>query len=314
MPMDSSLNDINLLGLEFLGLNISDIGTAALIIIMLTMGLGLSIRDFKQIYRQPKGVAIGLAGQLLILPATAFAIALIFSPPAPVAVGLIILACCPSGATSNFFSFLAKGDVALSIVLTTLSGFIVVFTIPLLVNLGLELFMGEGQQIRLPVLQSMLRIFLLVVAPVCAGMLINKLFPRASQAAKPYATKISFAAVLSVMAILLYFVWPKIPSLITTAGIPVFSLNAIMMILGFAAALLLNTGESQSRTISIEIGVQNYVLSVVIAVGLLKQPDFAIVPVIYLFTMYITVFSFISYCRYIRDKSNQPAAIDSTCV
>jgi len=306
--MAQSISDINLLGLEFLGLNISDIGTYALIVIMATMGLTLTVADFRKVYEAPKAVFIGLVGQLVFLPVLAFLLVMMLSPPASVAIGLIILACCPGGATSNFFSYLARGDVALSIALTAISGLVVVFTIPLLVNLALVTFLDAGQTIRLPIIKSMAQIFMLVVAPVAVGMAIKNRFPKLSVAIEPYATKISFAVVLGTMAIILSAVWSLIPSMIMTAGLPVILLNVLMMTAGFAAALTFKTGERQSRSISVEIGVQNYVLSIVIALALLKQPEFAIAPIIYLFTMYITVFSFIAYCRFVRDKKiEQPS-------
>jgi len=301
--MIQSLADVNLLSLRFLGLNVSDIGVGALILIMVTMGLTLAPKDFRKIYDDPKGVVIGLAGQLVMLPLLAFLIVWALSPPPAVAIGLIILACCPGGATSNFFSFLARGDVALSVVLTAASGLAVVFTLPILVNLGIAMFSEPEQTVRLPIIKSMTQIFLLVVAPVGVGMAIKRGFPQHAVKIEPYATKISFAAVLGTMAIILASVWPLIPSMVLTAGLPVLILNVSMMAIGFGAALMLKTGERQSRAISVEIGVQNYILSVVIAVALLKRPEFAVAPIIYLFTMYITVFSFIAYCRLVRDKN-----------
>ena len=310
--MVESLVDLNLLDLRFLGLNVAEIGKGALVIIMVTMGLTLTLKDFLKIYDDPRGVVVGLTGQLVVLPVFAFLTVWFLSVPPVVAISLIILACCPGGATSNFFSFLARGDVALSIVLTTISGLIVVFTIPILVNLALEIFNTTGKTIRLPVIKSMLRIFMLVIAPVAIGMAFRSRFPKWAVIIEPYATKISFAAVLSTMAVLLAAVWPLIPRILVDAGLSVVLLNVSMMAVGFVAALALKAGERQSRTICIEIGVQNYLLSVIIAVDLLRQPEFAIAPVIYLFTMYVTVFSFIGYCRFLRDRNPAPARMEKT--
>ncbi|MEM8937257.1 MAG: bile acid:sodium symporter family protein [Pseudomonadota bacterium] len=301
--MHQSIADINLLGLEFLGMSMSDIAMYSLIVIMATMGLTLTPADFEKVYQAPKAVALGLTGQLIVLPAFAFLIVIILSPPPAVAIGLIILACCPGGATSNFFSFLARGDVALSIALTAISGFIVVFSIPIFVNVAISMFGENDPSVRLPVVQSTVQIFMLVVAPVLAGMSVRRYFPKLALSIERYATKVSFAAVLFTMAVMLYAIWPILPSMLGEAGAPVLLLNATMMALGFGAARLLQTGERQSRSICIEIGVQNYVLSLVIAIALLKNPEFAVAPAVYLFTMYLSVFSFIAYCRFVRDKT-----------
>ncbi|MEM6625520.1 MAG: bile acid:sodium symporter family protein [Pseudomonadota bacterium] len=309
--MPQSIADINLLGLQFLGMNVADIGTYALVFIMATMGLTLTPADFKKVYEAPKAVAIGLVGQLILLPAFAFLIVISLSPPPAVAIGLIILACCPGGATSNFFSFLARGDVALSIALTAVSGFVVVFSIPILINAAISMFAESGETVRLPIVQSMAQIFMLVVAPVLTGMSVRRYFPKLALSIERYATKLSFAAVLFTMVVMLHAIWPILPSMLIDAGAPVLMLNTSMMALGFGAALLLQTGERQSRSICVEIGVQNYILSTVIAIALLKRPEFAVAPVVYLFTMYLTVFSFIAYCRFVRDRAPMGSAQNS---
>jgi len=294
---------MNLLNVSIWGINVSDLGTIALFIIMITMGLTLNPVDFRVIMARPKALVTGLSAQILLLPLVAFALVFIFQPPLPVAIGLIILASCPSGATSNFFSYLAKGDVALSVVLTSISGVIVTFTLPLLVNLGLTLFTGEGQDIFLPILPAMGRIFELIVLPVAIGMAVRHYFSAASVLIEPVFTKLSFAAILFTMAVLFAYIADNFFAMLAMTWRVTVSLNLVMMAAGFFGALVIGIAERQSRSICIEIGVQNYLLSVVVAISLLGRPDFAIVPIIYLFTMYVTVFSFILYCRLLRDRN-----------
>lgn len=299
-----------ILAVDFMGVDVSVLGTWALFVIMVTMGLSLRLADFKHVLIAPRAVFVGLAAQLILLPLVAFMLILLFDPILPVAAGLMILACCPSGATSNFFSYLARGDVALSIMLTVASGVIVVFTIPILVNLVLDYLTGEGRTIHLPVGQAMLRIFGLIVLPVALGMAARRLAPRHTAAAQPWVTRISFAIVLFTMLILLIYIADHIGAILTMAWDVTLALNITMMALGFALARLAALSVAQARTITIEIGIQNYLLSVVIAVGLLGQPDFAIVPILYLFIMYITALSFIAYCRWFATK--QGSAPDNT--
>lgn len=293
-----------ILTVDFMGVDVSVLGTWALFVIMVTMGLSLRLADFKHVLIAPRAVFLGLAAQLILLPLVAFMLILLFDPILPVAAGLMILACCPSGATSNFFSFLARGDVALSIMLTVASGVIVVFTIPILVNLVLDHLTGESRAIHLPVGQAMLRIFGLIVLPVSLGMAARRIAPRLTAAAQPWVTRISFAIVLFTMVILLAYIAEHIGTILAMAWDVTVALNVIMMTLGFTLARLAALNVAQARAITIEIGIQNYLLSVVIAVGLLGQPDFAIVPILYLFIMYVTSLSFIAYCRWFPTGQN----------
>lgn len=289
---------INLLNLTLGGYNVSDIATGALILMMATMGLTLKLSDFYRIVTQPLPVITGLLIQLLALPAIAFLIIAIFDPAFPIAIGMIILACCPSAATSNFFTHIAKGDTALSVSLTAVSGIVVVFTTPLFINLGFMNLTGEGQTIYLPLLPSMIQIAKLIILPVAAGMIFRHFSSSLAQTIEPYATKLSFASILFVMCILFAEVYPSLSIILELALAPVLTLNIVMMVLGITMAKLLKLNTQQARSICIEIGIQNYVLAVVIAIAILKQPEFAIAAIVYLFSMYVCVFAFISYCRF----------------
>lgn len=290
--------NLQLLDVRVFGVDVSDVGTFALIVIMVTMGLTLELKDFSKLLEAPRAVSIGLIAQLVLLPAMAFLLVWIFEPSLPIAVGLIILACCPSGATSNFFSFLAHGDVALSVVLTATSGLVVVFTAPMIIAFALDRFTGEGQQIELPIVASMLRIFYLIVLPLMVGMIIRGVAPIVALRVEPWATRSSFVLILFTMAALFAYISDNFVALLGASWKVTVTLNVVMMAVGYFAAMAMRVNEPQRRSICIEVGVQNYILSVVIAIALLQRPDFAIVPVIYLFTMYVSVFSFIGWSRY----------------
>lgn len=274
---------------------------------MVTMGLTLRVEDFRDVAARPRDVTAGLGGQIVLLPLVAFAIVLALRPPPAIAIGLVILACCPGGATSNFFSFLARGDLALSVVLTTLSGCIVIFTLPPIVNLALDWFAGESQAVRLPVLRTMARIFMLVVLPTIAGMLVRRYYARLAARIEPAATRLSFAAILLTMVALFDYVSEQFVSLVALAWKEVVLLNVVMMAAGFAGGRAIGVGERARRSIAVEIGVQNYLLSVVIAIALLGKPEYTVVPIVYLFWMYVSVFCFIGYCRYWRDRGAVPS-------
>ncbi len=292
--------DTSFLQAQFLGLDVGLIGQVALIVIMFAMGVTLTPADFRRVVERPQAAAAGLTVQIIVLPIVAFTLVWLIKPAPEIAVGLIILACCPSGATSNFFTHLARGDTALSITLTAISGVIVIFTIPWIVNAGLELFMGAGEELRLPVVQSMVRIFLMIVAPVGAGMALRRTAPQLMVKIEPYVTFTAFGVIVATMIVLFAYVADEFLDLLAMSWTVTVTLNVIMMSIGFTLAKLIRLNEPTARAITIEVGVQNYVLSVVIGVALLKRPDLAIVPIVYLFTMYATVFSFIAWCRFAR--------------
>ncbi len=153
----------------------------ALGIIMLGMGMSLTVEDFKRIFVLPKAVITGLILQLFLLPLTGWFIANVFKLPSELSVGLMILAICPGGATSNLITHLAKGDVALSITLTAITSCITVLSIPFLLNISMHQFLGSGQMIKLNIPQTILQIFMITVLPVSIGMILNSKKPELSR-------------------------------------------------------------------------------------------------------------------------------------
>lgn len=149
----------------------------ALFIIMLGMGLGLTIKDFKRIWIEPKSVLIGLMAQLIMLPMIGFLLANMLPLSPELAVGVIILAACPGGPTSNLMTYLIQGNVALSVTLTAISSVVSVFTIPLVVNLAMKTFMQETVMLQLPFLKTVVQIAVITIIPVTLGMLLHHYAP-----------------------------------------------------------------------------------------------------------------------------------------
>jgi len=146
----------------------------SLIIIMFGMGLSLTINDFKRVITSPKAILIGLINQLVLLPAIGFLLVSAFSMSEEIAIGLILLAACPGGPTSNLITHLAKGDTALSVSLTAISSVITVITIPIVVNLGFLMVQGSGTAFQLDVVQTIGQVFIIVLIPVSLGMLLRR--------------------------------------------------------------------------------------------------------------------------------------------
>ena len=145
-------------------------------IAIITLGLGLSItvEDLRKIFYNPKGISIGLLSQLILLPVIAFAIAIVTKLPSEYAVGLILIASCPGGATSNLVNYMIRNNVALSLSITVVNGLITIFTIPLLTQISLEVFQHQNATIKLSFFETVFKIFILTVLPAATGILIRR--------------------------------------------------------------------------------------------------------------------------------------------
>lgn len=260
----------------------------ALGIIMLGMGLSLTTQDFKRIFIYPKAVTIGLINQIILLPIIAFGLIKLFGLQAELAVGIMILAACPGGATSNLISHLAKGDTALSITLTAFSSLITVVSIPFVVNFSIVHFMPGGEEQQLNVLKTVLSVLAITIVPVVIGMFIHARSPKFSaRMEKPVKIMSAILLVLIIAAAILKEK-DNILSFFEQAGPVALSLNVIMLALGFFGSRLLQLSGKQSATISIETGIQNGTLGIAIAATIIGNSQMTIPPAIYSLIMFVT--------------------------
>lgn len=261
---------------------------AALFIIMLGMGLALQIADFKKIIAYPKAIFIGITNQMVLLPIIGFTIATVFNLEPELAVGLMILAACPGGVTSNLYSHLSNGDTALSVTLTAISSTISIITIPLIVNFGLMQFMQESQEIHLPVVKTIVQIMVITIIPIGLGMLIR--FKKPDFASKMGKTvKVASAIILFVIVLGVIGVErERIPGYFERVGTAVVLLNIFTMAVGFYSAKLGNLSLPQSITISLESGLQNGTLGIVVAISILYNTEMSVPAAVYSLIMFIT--------------------------
>ena len=260
----------------------------SLFIIMMGMGLGLKIVDFKQVLIEPKGVILGLVAQLIVLPLVGFLLASIFPLTPELAVGVIILAACPGGATSNVISYLVKGNVALSISLTAISSLITIVTIPIVINLGMQTFIGTDTPLQLPLLQTIIKISMIILLPISLGMLINHCQPRLAAKLENIVKWLSLSFLgLIIFGLLLQERANFLPFVMQVGGVTL-SLNLVTMFLGYAITALAKLDESSRRTITVEVGIQNGTLAITIASTLLNTPSMAIPAGIYSLLMFVT--------------------------
>jgi BASS family bile acid:Na+ symporter len=279
---------------------------SSLIIIMLGMGLSLVMDDFKRIIVYPKAILVGLVNQLIFLPLIGFGIAVGFQLAPEIAIGIMILAACPGGPTSNLIAHLAKGDTALSVTLTALSSFITILTIPFIVNFALEHFLEKGEMIRLDVMDSIKNIFIIIIIPIVIGMLVRRYAPEFSKKmGKP--VRIASAIVLALVIIgIVIKEKENFVSYFQQAGIAALLLNLISMVVGYLSSRLLRIMDRRAISISIESGIQNGTLAITVAVVLLGSTEFAIAPAIYSLIMFFTG-GVVIYLGLRRDKRRTDA-------
>lgn len=260
----------------------------SLIIIMWGMGLSLVVDDFKRVLSYPKAIIIGLTNQLIVLPLIGFGLASVFSVSPEIAIGVMILSACPGGPTSNLIAHLAKGDTALSVSLTAMSSLISILTIPFVINFALVSFIQEGQIIQLNIAATILQIFAIVIIPVSIGMFIRYKSPSFSdKMEKP--VRIASAVVLGLVIVgIILKERANMGSYFEQAGLIALSLNLLSMTIGFLSARLLKISKAQSISISIESGIQNGTMAIMISTTLLSNTAFAVAPAIYSILMFFT--------------------------
>jgi bile acid:Na+ symporter, BASS family len=275
----------------------------ALATIMLGLGLSLKNDDFFRIFKYPKAVTIGLIGQLVILPIIALAIVKVIPMPPAIAVGLIILALCPCGPSSNMITYLAGGDVALAVTLTVFSSMITVFTIPLFASLAVNSFLGTNAIVSLPIGATMGQIFVITVIPISLGMLIQARFPEIARRLEKVTNKLAVGFLVLIIILLVAKEWSKLPGFIVQAGTGVMLLNILGMAAGFAISKMLKLNIAQQICIAIEVGIQNGTLAIAITAGILKDAEMAIPAAIYSLFMYLTGFAVIAYSKRLTPSS-----------
>jgi len=266
-----------------------------LAIITLGMGLAIESKDFAGIFRYPKAIITGLLTQMLILPLIAFLICFSFEIDPVYKVGLIIIAACPGGATSNLVNFMLNGNVALSLSITLVNSLITLFTIPAIVRVGLELFRDEQAIIHLPFFETILNIFLVVAIPAAIGVTIRHFFRGfAIGLEKP------LRYVLPVLLLVVYsgvlFIDKGAESLhlmdyLNLYPFPIL-LNVLSMLGGWFVAKQIGLKRRNQFTIAVEVGLQNSTLAIFIAATLLSSQQMAVIPIIYGSFSFFTTWGF----------------------
>lgn len=265
----------------------------ALAFIMWGMGLSLVTDDFKRVVVYPKAVFMGLFNQIILLPIITFSLVIWFGVTTELAVGMMILAACPGGATSNLISHLAKGDTALSITLTAFSSLFTVISVPLIVNFALVYFMPEGKAMQLDVSHTILSVVLVVILPVAIGMFVRSRKPKfAEKMGNPikYISAIFLLLIISGAAIKES---TQVVAYMKLIGPVCLVLNVVTLSIGYFSGRLAKLTTRQSFTVAIETGIQNGTLGIGVAATLIGSPAMTIPAAIYSLIMFVTAFGVI---------------------
>ncbi len=273
-----------------------------LCILMFELGLNLKLQDFALIFQKPKAVIIGLIGQLVLLPLVAFVICKIFNVDGFFFIGIMLIACCPGGSSSNVFSLLAKGDVALSVSLTALSSVITLFTLPLIMNFVTD-YIGQSIGITLPVKNLLIQNLLLMFLPIIIGIVLNYKKNTLAQKIEKVLSKLAFP--LLMLLALVFFIqnYKVIFDHILYLGACIVCLLLATIFLAYLISKVFSLNKKENRTIVIEVGMQNAAQAIAIASSpfIFNNSTIAIPAIIYALLMNVVLLSYVGIIKYKRN-------------
>ncbi|WP_171133516.1 MULTISPECIES: bile acid:sodium symporter family protein [unclassified Ruegeria] len=272
----------------------------SLAIIMLSLGIGLEVADFRRVLQRGHAFAIGAVCQVLLLPIAAFITVTLFALPPEIAVGFMILSLCPGGVTSNILSKLAKADVALSVSLTAVISLLSILTVPILAAWSINHFMGSDAP-EVSITGLAVAMFLITTLPVAIGVSLRH-FARgfADRVDAPLSKAATVLFVLIVIAALAGN-WQLFVENLGIMGAGLITLNIALLLIGLGLARAAKLSWTESKTISIETGIQNSTLGITLA-ALITGTESGFSPLalpsaVYGITMYVVVLPFLAWFR-----------------
>lgn len=269
----------------------------ALAFIMFTLGLGLSISDFSNVFKKPKNFLVGLVSQLIFLPIVGLVLVIIWPLPIEIAIGVMLIAAAPGGVTSNILTFFAKGDVALSVSLTAVMSLFSAVSVPIVLAISIGLIGDSSLPESISLTGIALSMFLIVTLPVLLGMgvrsFLNSLTLKIEKSARFISTMLFVLVLLG--AILAER--ENVVSYFAQTGLVVLTLNILMMLIAFYWSGFFGTGISQKKAIAIECGLQNGTLAIFVGTTVFGGGLYIIPAATYSLIMYLTSLLFIYFIR-----------------
>ena len=275
------------------------IAPVCLAIIMFGLGLGLTISDFTRVVKNPKDFFVGFICQVILLPIIAFLLIQIISLPIEIAMGVMIIAAAPGGVTSNILTKFADGDVALSVSLTAIVSLLSVFIVPLIVFNSAD-FLGVEITKEISMLNIAMKMFFVVTVPVIFGMIVRSLMTDFIVSKTLIIQRLSVILFLVVFISIYVEEWDRVVSFITRAGLIALILNLTMIFVGYYVAKFFTSGVAQRKCISLECGLQNGTLAVVVATQLFNDIVYMVPTAAYALVMFTTSIFFVLIVRKIN--------------
>lgn len=263
----------------------------AIAVIMVTLGMTLTVADFRRIFTQPKPVLIGLFCQMVLLPLLGFAVAGIFALPAIYAISLILLAVSPDGATSNLIIHAGDGDRALGITLTAITNMLAWLTIPFGLSIAYSMYGTGALDIVFPVVDTMIQVAVITLIPTLLGMGIRSWKPDFAENSKRWSKTFATVFLFLVILALIAQNWDVIVRDGPRFAPAFIVLNIASLIVGYFVPKFFGINYTQAMTIAIETGLQNSTVSITVAITLLNNNDMAVIPGLYAIWMYVTGFA-----------------------
>lgn len=279
-----------------------------LFIMMFSMGANLGPRDFRTLLARPGGVLCGLASQMLLLPLLAFLLLSMLALPPEITIGFMILALSPGGTTSNVFSYLAGGNLALSIALTAIVSLITPFSLPLVAGWVMESRLAGDAQITLAFLPTVARLAAITLVPVGLGMLLRHYRPAFCERNEFWMTRIPFLMLLAVIGGIIAQNWADMPRFLALTAVPALLLASVALIAGYLLARVLRCSSRDARTIAIETSIQNGGTAILVTGTILGNAAMTIAPVMYGILMLLPVMGYLAGLRMLTAREHRAAA------
>ena len=269
------------------------IGPLILAFIMFSLGIGLSLENFKRVIVQPKDFIIGAISQVVILPIVALILIFLFPIPTELKIGLILLAAAPGGVTTNVITKFAKGDVALSISLTAVISLLCFITIPLIFSLTYPIITGQVLPFDYSIGSIIIQIFLITTVPVVLGMILKAIFPNFFSRTENFFVKSSFILFVFVLFMAIYQELPNIVEYFAASGLITLTLNITILIIAYFLCNIFSINAPQKKTILIETGLQNGTLAIVVTSLIFSEGIYLVPIATYALIMYAVILLYI---------------------
>lgn len=272
-----------------------DIGLPiALAIIMVGIGLSLTREDFAVQARSPRATIVGLFGQLVLVPLVGVGVALLFGLTPMLALGVVLVAATPGGATSNLITYLSRGNVALSVILTALTSVAVILTLPMWFGIGARLIPGAAdEEVTVPLGQTFGLLLGVILIPVAIGMILRARRPALASRIERYVGIVGLVVLVLLIVGIVLGERDRIVDLVVTVGPAVIVLNLALIVLGGLLAWVSRLRRAEQIAIAVEFGIKNTTLTLLIAFTVIGDEEVGLAAAVYSIIMYVTAFALV---------------------